>query len=392
VEPFVAKSAPAFFARYAYGDELVHEGRFRPPCLNPPRCEPCKELIRVIETSSVTIPLSLVVRGAAEVFLPVVSANPEAARSRPLRILDRGEFFGVFETLDAVTGLSADEPRWGVSAGARSVVVLSSQLSDRNERQITGDLIRRGVCDRRGLPALISAIKQDGWELVRQIAAQEDDAHTGEWSCEVLVLPGAAQKKLRDDPLAAQALLRIHEIGWSQSRHMRGYLSDEEELVLNEHFASQKRRIEQIDMLGVLRQILAISRGDLPAFNAVTSDSLLPLAKFQGALEQWPDRRSAIVVAPQHLQSAGDVAFLSVKVNCLPAQQSAEPRSFVKFDRHIEQALHHLPEHYLDLSETRFLTGEEALNALAGPTGIRPDQISSRHPFLTGCLKLVRAQ
>jgi hypothetical protein len=238
----------------------------------------------------------------------------------------------------------------------------------------------------------MSTIKQDDWELVRQVVAGNDKAHASEWTCEVLILPGAARKELREDRLAAQALLRIHEIGWCQSRHMRDYLSDEEELVLNEHFASQKRRIVQIDMFGVLRQILAMSRGDLPAFNSVNSDSVLPLGKFLGALDQWPDRQTAIVVAPKHLQAAGDVAFVSVKVNCLPAQKSVEPKSFVAFDRHIEQALHDLPGQHLDLSETRFLKGEEALEALARPAGVRPQNISSRHPFLTGCLKLVRAR
>lgn len=392
VEPFVSKAAPAFLARYSYGEELVRDGRFRPPCLDRPPCGSCRELIKAIESSEATIPLSLVVRGAVEVFVPVSSASTEAAPSRPLRILKPGEFFGVFETLDVVSGLSAEEPRWGVSAGARSVLVLASQLSDRNERKITGDLIRQGVCDRRGIPALIRTIKQDGWEFVRQVVAEDYSTDASRWTCEVLILPGAAQKQLREDRLAAQALLRIHEIGWSQSRHMRDYLSDEEKLVLNDHFASQKRRIVQIDMFGVLRQILAMARGDLPAFNSVTSDAVLPLSKFQEAMGRLPDRRAAVVIAPQHLQAAGDTAFVSVKVNCLPAQRSAEPRSFVAFDRHIEQALHHLPGHYLDLSKTRFLKGEEALEALANPVRIPSADISSRHPFLTGCLKLVRAR
>lgn len=388
MEPFLSKAAPAFLVQYPYGDEVVQEGRFQVPCHGPSRCVSCSTLVQVIESASVSIPLSLVVRGAVEAFLPLKEDADGEAPSRPMRMLGIGEFFGVFETLDTVFGQSAKVPLWGVSAGARSVLVLASRMSDRTQRW----LLERGKLKRRELPEF-ERIERDGWKLVRHLIADIHRTDSPGWATEVVVLPGATGRRLRTDLTAAPALLRIAEIGWVQSRHLREHLIDEESLVLNKYLVTRSaiHRKDRISMVGVLRQILAMARGELPAYAPAASEAVLPLSLFRQELAQSPDRRTAIVVVPKHLEGAGDTAYVSVKFNFLPAQSSKAPRVFRAFCTDIEQALPHLPGNFLDLSETKFLNKEDAIEELKAKSGISA-KVSSRHPFLTGCLRLVRAR
>ena len=308
-----------------------------------------------------------------------------------MRLLGRGEFFGVFETLDALFGQPTEVPPWGVTSGARSVLVLASQMSGRTVRWLTTSLAEPGNPTRQALPAIVRSIQQDGWEYVRHMVGGKLQEGTREWTTEVLVLPGATRPRLRSDPSATESLLAIAEVGWCQSRPLRGHLLDEENLVLNDYLAPRKiHRDERISMLGVLRQILAMARGELPAFAPANSETVLPLRLFRERLLQSPDHRAAIVIVPQHLKDPGDVAFVSVKFNFLPAQGSDEPKTFINYCDDVEGALHHISGHSLDLSKTRFLSAKDALDELAKLSGVSAGEVSSRHPFLTGCLKLVR--
>ena len=83
-------------------------------------CDSCSALDRAIRSSSISIPLSLVIEGAVEAFLPLLANSHSEAPSRPMRLLGRGEFVGVFETRDALFGQPTEVPPWGGTAGARS--------------------------------------------------------------------------------------------------------------------------------------------------------------------------------------------------------------------------------------------------------------------------------
>jgi hypothetical protein len=105
-------------ATYRYGDIVVENGRFLPPCRRP--CPDCHNLLGSFEGD---IPLALILDNCAEVFL---AGREEANTSDvPLRVISHGEMFGVFETLDLVLQTPRETPPWGVSAGIRSVWVLA---------------------------------------------------------------------------------------------------------------------------------------------------------------------------------------------------------------------------------------------------------------------------
>jgi hypothetical protein len=209
------------------------------------------------------------------------------------------------------------------------------------------------------------------------------------------VFTGATGRALRSTRPGESALLRVAEIGWMQSHHLRGGLIAEEKLFQLRYFKSTTiPRDDRVSLLGVLRQLVATARGELPAFGPALSDAALPIGLFYERFREISGARPALVMAPYHLRKPADTAFVSIKFNCLPAQSSGRPRTWRKYCEHIEYALKEIPGHAFDPEVTKFLSAEEGLQALARIAGMSPDngkhRIPQDHPFFTGCLQLVR--
>ena len=107
--------------RYSYGATIVHEGNIQIPLQQNkyiPLQDPnvpyhIKEMLGYS-----TIPLGLLMNKASEIF---VSANQ---RIVPINMLSPGSFFGLFETLSALSKKSPAAAIWSVFAGARSTFML----------------------------------------------------------------------------------------------------------------------------------------------------------------------------------------------------------------------------------------------------------------------------
>jgi hypothetical protein len=355
-----------------------------------------------IESSSLTIPLSLVLKGTVEAFLPIDSHDADHAPSRPMRMLGPGELFGVFETLSAQFRDPDTTPPWGVTAGARSVTVLTSEMSETMKNKLSHELRQQTI--RGAHSTLLSAMRRDGWELVRYLVGGYEATSSPEWMTEVLILTGATARTLRSTYLGALALLNVAESGWVQSHHLRRGMIEEEKLSQNRHLNSRASKIPHEDRIalgGVLRQVLAMARGELPAFAPVTSDSILPVQLFRDRLSKLADTkaggRAAIVIAPKTLRGPGDSAFVSMKFNCLPAQASKSKRpsaDWNAFCDHVEASLATVEDCPLDLAQSGYVPAREAIALLtetAGDLAVDGKKtIPTTLPFLTGCFRLVR--
>lgn len=398
VAPFVSDLSPAFLVRLPYGREIVQGGQLQSPCQPASRCSSCSQLIKSAQNASLTIPLSLVLKQAVEVFLPIESAGLEHAPSRPMRLLSPGEFFGVFETLDAQTGSPPTTPPWGVTAGARSVTVLTSEMSEKMKKTLSRELHDSAL--RGQSSALMHAMRRDGWELVRHLVRGSPTTGSPEWIAELLIFTGATARALQSHPAGARALLNVAMIGWVQSRDLRGGLIQEERLAQNQHL--NRAGISSADRLalgGVLRQVVAIARGDLPGYSPVTSESIVPIHLLRTRLSALagPSKggRAAILMGPHTLRRGGDVVFVSMSFNCLPAQTRDVKRpdtDWNGFCDHVEHSLAAIDD--LPLSESGYVAEKEAismLTAIAGEFAIPGKKtIPTTLPFFRGCFRLVR--
>ena len=402
IRPLVKKDSPAFLLRYPFGHEIVCEGRFIPPCGDDGWCTCCNNLMETIDSRNTTIPLSLVMSGAVEAYLHLSDVTQKSnwprAMSRPMRILGTGEYFGVFETLDSVLLNQADAPPWNVSSGARSIILLSSKLSTRGETWIKRLLEEMGDFSRSEITDILLRMKSDSWEVVRYLVSKTRElSANNHWQSEVLVLPGATSIQSISNASAINVLMKLLSIGWEQSRHFRTRLVGEEQLANNEYIKGTTiHREEHYILLGILRQVLAVANGELPAFTLENSDEYIPITEVRRQFKHSPDWNAPVILEPRHLKRAGDTGFISIKYNCIPALEGIEPRSFSKFSEHVIGALEKSGSDRLNLKPnmTGFIDPVEAWEVLGATkiVDVAPADVPQKHPFFTGCLMIVRGE
>lgn len=401
-------SRPAFLCRYEYGQSIVTRGQIRPPC-DDSGCSCCSELAAQLEESGSTIPLCLVTSKSAEVFIDhqeVTGKDRHRSSSKPLRILSQGELFGVFEFLDDLFGLPESKAPWSVSAGVRSVVLPWPRGSRSAKRSIRSALRAQGFSVHREGTSRVQMLLGDDWEFCRFLlsgdgwpVSQGADSRDDRWETNVVVFPRAMEPgDLRTDDLLP-ALARIGRTGWMQSHYLRGQLLEEEELAESDHLKGNTIPYdERIPVIRVAREILAMARGELPAFIPVDrsdENRALPTRQLLALLERFPGvDYEPVVLRPTHLHHPGDTGYVSVKLNCWSILGDCSPRIFDKFSEHVIGILHSCHGGVLDMERTNLLarSTDTSLELLSLTGNAEPrSKLAARHPFLTGCIRIVRS-
>jgi len=207
-------NAVVFEVTIPYGGMILDNGRFVYRDALGATASPWHEL-----------PLGLVVRGSAEVFLPAGTAG----HPFPLRVLRSGEFFGVWEALMRVSGaVTADAPApWSMTSGARTLYIvapmdrlsfrgaLAARMLESNDEHLArlgstlaADNQIRRQADRKLSPSMFA------WELVRTLGAEEA------WSSTLLLFPDTWLLR-RENKVVLELLLFLQDLRWDQSELLR---------------------------------------------------------------------------------------------------------------------------------------------------------------------------
>lgn len=404
LDVLIEDDRPAFVLRYPYGATIAHGGTFHAPCQHSD-CTSCREVEAAFVNDSATIPLALVLQNVVEVFLSIADdqrrSGDRILRSRPARLLAPGELFGVFETLDTLFDHDAGRSAWNVVAGARSIALLLTRrtdlvnwLTDRVHRDFSN-----GTRKERG--DLVERLASDDWELAKYFHSlprdsTSDTKGTDRFETTVVVFPSLGNTVLRKH---YPAIVALGAVGWLQSKALRQQATDTAVLASMPYLQRTKiPREQRIALLGTVQQILAAGRGDMPVFlSASHADSVrgVPLDAITHFLKEVFGTTQALVLQPHQLQRAGHEGFISVKVNCLPAFTETVPRNFGAFCSHVESFLSTIAWSGLDLDRTQMLPGRQAVHEMLGvddkSIDLTKNRIPERHPFLTGCLRIVRA-
>lgn len=352
---------PYFFvATYPYGELLVKDGLFKLPG-EPQDQVAGGDVPRALSYSP--IPLCLVLDKCVEVFVerdagyacPDNELRSKAKRNAPLRVIKRGELFGVFETLDTVNESGQQRrPPWSVSSGARTVIVLTQC----GNKEMIGKL-------RSAVGADVPQGKERGdWELIRSV--NDSKKFVGSrWQVRVLIFPSWITNK-EDDLAFLQNI--IYRSGWLQMIPIRDYLVEEAdvaEFYIRDGASSKAKDGHELYHYFTVRHLLALSKGDLPSLNvARTEDEQAgPFAQFQrelfatGMMKYFP-----VILQPVSLSDETVIGFYSVsKPTLLAPVPNANPwsREKWKYLDGIALAVHALKSHrlekaLLDLERTKF--------------------------------------
>lgn len=406
---------PAFYElTYGYGEWVIEKGEFQLPehgrqTLNQANID---QIMKDLDYS--TIPLGLVLSKTVEVSVSLDE------RIIPLRLLECGEIFGVFETSDVlVRDMSDEEPepaRWNVSAGARSIVVLSPHNA--------GFIDKLGKAIKR-VPDLPLDNKKLGWKAIMELNRH---GATDPWTVRVLVFPKWVVK-------ADGEARRLHELILKyclmQGRPFRDYSVEEafiERAYMNLGAQERTGNKSELFFYHTVRHLLAISRGEMPAFGLSIGDPAQagPFDFYRDLVSELKGPYSGLVLHPVRLADPGSTGLYSVNFPTFLApagdQIKKAPFTNLKEVRKILWGLHTrssgrasdrslLTKFRFDFPRVSYYTKNR--EGVAPNRNIRissdlsiadfargritevpiPDlSIYSQHPWLNGAIKIVRAE
>lgn len=279
-----------FKVSYPYGHLMVNEGTFVPPCLahsnenhTASLCSDCAELAESVGYSP--IPLTLVLQNSAEVFLPTPSLSTErGTETIPLRLLNAGEMFGVFEVLDVFsrdTQVTSFSPPWSVSAGARSVHILAPLGAQGLRNRIIGMLSEP---DRQMAPrGWEYGMAKDHWIFIQLLAGVADP----NWKTTVLIFPtNVVMPNGHSEPgeFRKDLYIELGRIAWTQSQNLREAAVEE-----YDHLSAYVRGIEHFGerppLDRTVRFLIKMARGEALGSSPdldETSGPFLPILEFLG--------------------------------------------------------------------------------------------------------------
>lgn len=221
-------------AQYRFGDMVINRGQVKAPC----SCLLCQSAMSIFPSD---IPLGLVCQKKIEI------TNPISDRSQvPLRLLKRGEIFGVFETLDRFHNL-APSAQWSIYAGGRSIAVDASpknnSLFQHIEHQYGANYIIYDGED-------YSDVKW--WDLVCRMAKEQKYV----WHATVVFVASSLMERAKEKLLPS-----LYKTAWFQLQDRRNQYDDRNYRLLSDR-----------DLVRNFNQLLGVAKGQKIGYRPVTSD------------------------------------------------------------------------------------------------------------------------
>jgi hypothetical protein len=337
---------PIFRVMYPYGQPIVDKGSFQAPC-GSTACDECRDLLH--ETVFSRIPLSLVLKNAAEVHF---NRDSEDFNTIPLKILSRGELFGVFEVLDKIIGTADTRPPWSVSSGAKSIVIVAPI----GDRRLT-----------RSFPFPVEWTKNEPhWKLVQELASIKHS-----WNTEVIVFSSSLIEKIAERKKSTERFFTLLlRVGWQQSSTLR-HASSNEAVLRRVYLEGPARtvagQLPELQQFATVQHLFEIAEGSFPAF-VPCHDEDCSLGPFRGVSKLLKDALkkvtgkdyAPVILYPHHLSSSGDSGYYSFRCPTLiSASNEMAVRNFseLPFDikRCVDMVAKQLPNKgSIDTEKTRY--------------------------------------
>lgn len=255
---------------YSFGDLIVDQGFLQLPD-NQGKIYPVssKHIDPHIQKQLAysPIPLSLLLNKVSEVFIM------DNERVIPLKVLEPGNLFGTFETLNFIFQIPS-QPLWYVSAGSRIIFTLpkiseSSGLKRlRLHYEIPADTSLR--------------LLSEHWDLFKKIANHKN--FNDPWQSQLILFTEKWFDFDKNDVRWLKFLRYLFEQGWLQSQRI---IQKEQFGVFWQkyHRAITHRRLRPTLYLSdTFKHLLLIASGESPAFIPVQSNLVAPIRGLQKAL------------------------------------------------------------------------------------------------------------
>jgi hypothetical protein len=350
-------TTPLFYlVEYSYADLLVKEGKFISPCGAYTSCSECRELIQ--QSSYSHIPLAVIRNSPVEVFDGDTKPSKQG-RTVPLRILDPGEMFGVWETLDYLIGAKYPAPHYSLSAGARSVWILAP-LGDVRLPRLLNEVAGSDVDWERN---------ESHWSLIQSATKK-----ASQWKLSIIVFAEAFIRLLKDKRDSESTFRRIVlEAGWKQSSALRHTAVKNAQLrawFLGGPAKSIPLPFGELYQFATICHLLSIAEGDYPAYQSIgiSKQELGPFETFERLLDEAlaalkvkapsAPRYYPVIMQPGHLTKQHSTGYYSFRCPSLLGADVPEIANFSDTPGPISKTIQSLYEsksgYSIDLEKTCF--------------------------------------
>jgi hypothetical protein len=345
-----------------------------------------------------------------EVFAGETKASRHG-KTVPLRILDSGELFGVFETLDYILGATQQPPQYSVSAGARSVWVLAPLGDNRLPRLL-----------RETAGVDVDWDKNEShWSLIQKVAKEHS-----KWKVSTIIFAEPFIRLLKSSQGGDFTLRQmILEAGWKQSSALRHSAAKNAQLrawFLDGPAKTIPMPFGELYQFATICHLLSIAEGDYPAYQAlgISKQALGPFTAFEGLLNEAlsalkikvpsAPRYYPIVMQPGHLTDTHSTGYYSFRCPSLLGSNIPDIANFSDTPGPISKTIQSLCESKsgfsIDLQKTHFYSQagrfdlnrpdskfpwKELYSHLPEGAPVSRKNLFTDSPFMVAGVRLVRA-
>lgn len=295
-----------FRASYPYGAKAIDKGHFKPPGNGT-----------WADQSNASVPVCVVLNNAFEIINDLDIARGTA---RSLRVIGKGDLFGVFESCNSRLGIpKSTEEQWSVTAGTTSTKLIFPMGNEQLRTNLVRVLSPRWPGVRQAAASSVWFFEDNNERVVQLLAP--DDAN--EWHAELILLPGQWDADNRPEAAALRQL--ISDVAWVQSKPQRASAMRPDTLMRwlrDTTIANWK--IGEAAIISFLNHVQAVAGGDSVAYRPLSSGEHIPpitsgpfdivSTRFQQIVHEARLRakHKIVFLVPCHLTTPGDAGWLSL--------------------------------------------------------------------------------
>lgn len=245
-------------ATYQYGDLVIDNGVTQLPNhagnLLPAAHQDAEKIVKQ-KLNYNAIPLLLTLKNDNEVFLETCN------RVIPLNLFHEGNLLGLFESINFLLGWRS-QPKWSVSAGARSIFMLPKITDNRGF-----DRLRK----RFEVPAKLAIQNlQDHWDVFKYLA--QHPTFQQPWENEILFFTQDWLKH-QDSPTWKPFFNYLFKHAWQQTQFAIGKIEQSLSWEKSSEVISLRNIRLDHGIIDQVKHILLIASGRFPAFRPPNNNS-----------------------------------------------------------------------------------------------------------------------
>lgn len=207
-------------------------------------------------------PVTMVLSNAAELFIPIED------RIIPYSIVQAGDVFGLWTVFDGLISYCPPLFLWEMTAGARSVSMLSKISDSVSHRRLIQQFQLNQSCPKTLL---------DHWGIFQEIA--NDPSFGAPWEVELLFFSHNWIDRLKDNAwISFRAYLQ--DLAWKGSAYWRNQFMAN---LMWTHIQRKEGIKPSAYIADLAKHLVAVALGALPGFGLARDDSLGPFSRIQQA-------------------------------------------------------------------------------------------------------------